>query len=206
MSWVYLLKDRGHIFYVLKSFITEIKNQFDVTPKCLRTDNTLKFVHSKVESYYASLVIIHQTIYPHTSQQNGITEKFVQTQTYIRCYSHHHVPHAGSKHLWTDAVLTATYLMNKMSSTPLGGEVPLQHLRPDTNLFTLTPRVFRCLTFIQDLSIVKKVDDYGKYMEIEMVDEAKPNELLRQIVEKVDIISMQSQKSSLNEIFISMVS
>ena len=30
VSWVYLFKDCGHIFDVLKSFITEIKNQFDI--------------------------------------------------------------------------------------------------------------------------------------------------------------------------------
>ena len=74
VSWVYLLKDRSHIYNVLKTFITEIKNQFDVTPKCLYTDNALEFVQSKVESYYASLGIIHQTTCPHTSQQNGVAE------------------------------------------------------------------------------------------------------------------------------------
>ena len=67
MSWAYLLKDRSHIFDVLKNFITEIKNQFGVTPKCLRTDNTLEFIQSSVQSYYASLDIIHQTTCPRTS-------------------------------------------------------------------------------------------------------------------------------------------
>ena len=75
MSWVYLLKDCGHIYDVLKTFITEIKNQFDVTSKCLRTDNALEFVQSKVESYCASLGIIHQITCPHTFQQNGVAER-----------------------------------------------------------------------------------------------------------------------------------
>ena len=56
------------MFDVLKTFITEIKNQFDVTPKCLRTDNALEFVQSSVQSYCASLSIIHQTTCPHTSR------------------------------------------------------------------------------------------------------------------------------------------
>ena len=43
-SWVYLLKDRGHIYKVLKTFLSEIKNQFDVTPKFLCTGNALEFV------------------------------------------------------------------------------------------------------------------------------------------------------------------
>ena len=44
MSWVYLLKDRGHVYDVLRTFLTEIKNQFAITPKILRTDNALEFV------------------------------------------------------------------------------------------------------------------------------------------------------------------
>ena len=142
VSWIYLLKNRGHIYDVLKSFITEIKNQFDVISKCLRTDNVLEFVQFRVESYCVSLGVIHQTICFHTSQQNKIAERkyrHILDVTYI-IMTHVEV----SKHLWSDAVLTAT----------LGGEVLLQHLRPlDTNLFTLTFRVFRCLVFIQDLSL-----------------------------------------------------
>ena len=68
VSWVYLLKDRSHIYDVLESFITEIKNQFDVTLKYLRTDNALEFVQSRIESYCASLGIIYQITCAHTSQ------------------------------------------------------------------------------------------------------------------------------------------
>ena len=46
--WVYLLKDRSHVIDVLKIFINEIKNQFAVTPKCLRMDNALEFVQSSI--------------------------------------------------------------------------------------------------------------------------------------------------------------
>ena len=75
VSWVYLLKDRGHVYYVLRTFLAEIKNQFNVTPKILRTDNALEFVQSKIASHCASLGIIHQTSCPHTSQQNGVAER-----------------------------------------------------------------------------------------------------------------------------------
>ena len=56
------------------------------------------------------------------------------------------------KFLWTDAVLTIIYLINRMPSTPLGGEVPIRHLRPNTELFPLSPKVFGCVAFVQDLS------------------------------------------------------
>ena len=150
MSWIYLLKDRGHIYDVLRTFITEIKNQFAITSKNLRTNNALEFVQSKIASYCASLGIIHQTSCPHIFQQNGVAERKYRhildvTRTIML---HMHVP----KYLWSDAVLTATYLINRMHSAPLGDEVPLRRLKPDTHLFTLPPQVFWCVTFVQDLS------------------------------------------------------
>ena len=118
------------MFDVLKTFITEIKNKFDVTPKCLGTNNTLEFVQSSVQSYCASLGIIHHTTCPHTTPQNEVTERKHRhildvTRTLML---HMNVP----KFLWFDAVLTVTYLINRMSCIPLGGEVPIRHLRPVT--------------------------------------------------------------------------
>ena len=54
-----MLKDRGHIYDVLKTFLSEIKYQFDITPKFLRTDNALEFVQTKIASFCASLGIIY---------------------------------------------------------------------------------------------------------------------------------------------------
>ena len=54
-------------------------------------------------------------------------------------------------YLWSDAVLTASYLINRMSA-PLGGEVSLRCLQSEKELFSLPPRVFECIAFVQDLS------------------------------------------------------
>ena len=54
-----MLKDRGHIYDVFKTFLSEIKNQYNVTLKFLRTDNALEFVQTKIASFCASLGIIH---------------------------------------------------------------------------------------------------------------------------------------------------
>ena len=48
--------------------------------------------------------------------------------------------------------MTATYLQNRLLSTPLGGAIPLHHLSPTSSLFSLPPRVFGCVTFVQDHS------------------------------------------------------
>lgn len=74
-SWVYLLKDRSQVLDVLKNFINEIKNQFDVIPKCLHMDIALEFVQTSVQSYCISLGILHQTTCPHTSQHSSVAER-----------------------------------------------------------------------------------------------------------------------------------
>ena len=150
VSWVYLLKDRHHVFDIVKKFFTEIINQFSVTLKNFQTDNTLEFVQKDVESYCASSGIIHQTTCLHTSQQNRVAERKHKhildvTRTVILQMN---VP----KSLWSDAVLTATHFINRMPSAPLGGEIPLRRLCPQRELFSLPPKVFGCVAYVQDLS------------------------------------------------------
>ena len=56
------------------------------------------------------------------------------------------------QYLWCDAVLTATYLVNRLPSAALGGAIPLQRLTPAADIFSLPPRVFGCTAFVQDHS------------------------------------------------------
>ena len=56
------------------------------------------------------------------------------------------VPH----YLWSDALLTSAYLLNRLPSSPLGGEVPLHRLHPERELFALPPRVFGCVAYVHD--------------------------------------------------------
>ena len=55
-----------------------------------------------------------------------------------------------SKYLWSNAVLTTTYLINRMPSTPLGREIPLRRLYPNQEPFTLPRKVFGCVDFVQN--------------------------------------------------------
>ena len=48
--------------------------------------------------------------------------------------------------------MTATYLQNRLPSAPLGGAIPLHRLLPTSSLFSLPPRFFRCVAFVQDHS------------------------------------------------------
>ena len=73
-----------------------------------------------------------------------------QTQSPARHDSHslgrNGVPHF----LWSGVLIASTYLLNRLPSSPLDGEVPLCHLHHDRDLFALHPHVFGCVAFIQD--------------------------------------------------------
>lgn len=58
--------------------------------------------------------------------------------------------------------------------------------------------------FIKNLDMVRNFDDYGKYIEVQLKDDFTVNDLLEEIIPKVQLTKMQSQRSSLNEIFISL--
>ncbi|KAK4402403.1 Retrovirus-related Pol polyprotein from transposon RE1 [Sesamum angolense] len=68
MTWVYLLKDRSQVPTIITSFYNEIKTQFSVNIRILRTDNVLEFVQKTVSNFCDSNGILHQTSCPYTSQ------------------------------------------------------------------------------------------------------------------------------------------
>ena len=55
------------------------------------------------------------------------------------------------KHFWGDAVLTVCHLINRMPSVVLNHESPFSVLYPERTPFSLTPRVFGCVSFIHVL-------------------------------------------------------
>ena len=56
--------------------------------------------------------------------------------------------------------------------------------------------------FIKSSPMIKKYDYYGSYAEVQLNETYTANDLLKSLLDKVQIIQMRSQSSSLNEIFI----
>ena len=91
--------------------------------------------------------IVHQTSCPRTFQQNDVAERKYRhlldvTRTLMAQMK---VP----QQLWTDAVLTACHLINRMPSS-VHGNISHCLLFPQKPLFSLPPKVFRCVCFVQD--------------------------------------------------------
>ena len=60
------------------------------------------------------------------------------------------------KHYWGDAILVATYLINRMPLRPLNFKSPLEVLQGKTT-YTVPPKVFGCVCFVHDRT-AKKLD------------------------------------------------
>ncbi|GJS31762.1 putative RNA-directed DNA polymerase [Tanacetum coccineum] len=142
--WVYLLKSKDEVFGYFVEFVNLIANQFLKRIKTIRSDNGTEFINNKMEQFLKEKGIIHQTSCAYTPQQNGIAER-----------KHRHLLNVARSLLfqgniplcfWTDCILTATYLINRLPSSVLAGRSPFSMLYGrEPSLSHL--RCFGCLCF-----------------------------------------------------------
>lgn len=104
-------------------FINLVETQFSSKVKTICSDNGPEFTMAK---YYLDKEIIHQTSCVSTPQQNGVAER-----------KHRHLLNVAqallfqanlSKKFWGDAILTATYLINRTPTPRLNGKTPYELL------------------------------------------------------------------------------
>jgi hypothetical protein len=99
---------------------------------------------SPLEAYFSEQGIIHQTTCVDTPQQDGIAERknrhLLKVTRSLMLDTH--VP----KSYWGDALLTATYLINRMPSQVLDFKTPLEVLSPPLySAKGVSPKVFGCV-------------------------------------------------------------
>ena len=95
--------------------------------------------------YLSSQGIIHQTSYVGTPQQNGVAERknrdlLEKTRSFM---IYMNVP----KKFWSFAILTATYLINRLPSPVLGFKSPYEVLK-DRKIDLTHLKVFGCVCFV----------------------------------------------------------
>ena len=89
------------------------------------------FIHFCL-NFFDDHCIIHQSSCPHTPQQNGVAKRKMRHLLEVThdLKFHMHVP----KSYWSDAILTACHLINRIPSTVLGGQIPYTVLFPVMHL------------------------------------------------------------------------
>lgn len=147
MTWMYLMRHKDEVFECFKDFCAYVKTQFKVQVQMIRTDNGTEYVNRRLGEFLSDQGILHQTSCPDTPPQNGVAERknrhilevarsIMYTMNVPKC-------------LWGEAVLTATYLINRTPSMILGMKSPCELLLGE-NKFSVPPKVFGCTCFVRD--------------------------------------------------------
>ena len=114
-----------------------IRTQFGTEIKILWSNNGNEYNNSGLNPYLASNDIIHQTSCIDTPQQNGVVER----------KNRHLLDVARSmlfsmnvpKTYWEHVVLTASYLINHLSTRVLDKKSSLEVLSTSSSLFSISP-------------------------------------------------------------------
>ena len=110
-------------------------------------DNGTEYVNKQFEEYLSSFGIIHQTSCLGTSQQNGLAKRKNRHLLEItRCIM---IAMNVPKYLWSEAMMTAAYLMNRMPSRVLNNKTPIECLTGETT-YVVPPKVSGCVCFVRD--------------------------------------------------------
>ncbi|CAN1815372.1 Retrovirus-related Pol polyprotein from transposon TNT 1-94, partial [Linum perenne] len=151
MTWTFLMKDKSETAHLFQHFYTMIDAQFHTRIQVLKTDNAKDYFNSILGSFLTEKGIVHASSCVETPQQNGIAERKNRHLLEVAraCMFTHNVP----QYLWGEAVLTATYLINRMPSKPLGYQTPRhillqQYPHISSFLSDLPPRIFGCTAFV----------------------------------------------------------
>ncbi|KAJ0470227.1 putative RNA-directed DNA polymerase [Helianthus annuus] len=151
--WCYLLKTKMDVFENIEIFYELVLTQFKKKIKIIRSDNGTEFVNNKMDIFCKTKGILHQTSCAYTPQQNGVVER-----------KHRHLLNLARSLLfqsgvplsfWSDCILTAVYLINRLPSSVLLGKSPYEIMFGFKPSFAHL-RVFGCLCFSTVLNDLDK--------------------------------------------------
>jgi len=140
-TWIYLLWHKSEAFQRFLDFQNIVERMFDRKIVAMQTDWGGEY--QKLNSFFQRIGISHHVSCPYAHQQNGSAKR-----------KHRHIVEVGLSLLthasmplkfWDEALITATYLINRLPSKVINNETPLERLhnqQPDyTMLRTLVVRV-----------------------------------------------------------------
>jgi len=145
-SWIYLMHNKSETTTHLTNFINFVENQFETKVKVIRSDNGHEF---KMNEFFSSKGIIHQTNYVETPEQNGIAER-----------KHQHLLNVTrallfqskiSTHFWSYALTHAAFLINITPTPFLQNSTPYEKLYDDSYNFK-NLKIFGCMFYMQTIS------------------------------------------------------
>ncbi|KAL6342501.1 hypothetical protein AAG906_012094 [Vitis piasezkii] len=115
MTWLCLMKTKDEANLLFQKFHKMIETQYNAKVRVLRSDNGGEYQSSDLQKYLEGHDIIHQTTYSNTPQQNGVVRaSLIAAKTPIS--------------YWGEAITSAVYLINRVPSSSINFQTPLQAL------------------------------------------------------------------------------
>ena len=140
----------------IQNVVTLIKNQFQTTIKCIRSNNGPEFLQN---DFFSSKGILHQTSCVYTPQQNGRVER-----------KHQHILNVARalmfqsnipKHFWSYAIKHVVFLINRVPSPVIKNKTPFELLYQEPPDFSMI-KIFGCLCYASTNSPRQKFDVRSK--------------------------------------------
>ncbi|KAJ7961715.1 Retrovirus-related Pol polyprotein from transposon TNT 1-94 [Quillaja saponaria] len=119
-TWVYLLRAKNEVFTCFQMFHKLVCTQFDCKVKILRSDNGTEYTEAERKNRHLL----------------EVARSLMFTMNVPKAY-------------WGDAVLSAAYLINRMSLRTLDFNTPLDVLQGNCS-FVVPPKVFGCVCFVHE--------------------------------------------------------
>ena len=141
-TWVYMLRNKKDVSTVFPAFIKLVSTQFDMKIKAIRSDNAPELAFTELIKEHG---MIHYSSCAYTPQQNSVVER-----------KHQHLLNVARSLLfqsnvplqyWSDCVLTAVFLINRLPSPLLQNKSPYELILkklPDYSLL----KSFGCLCYV----------------------------------------------------------
>jgi Integrase core domain/GAG-pre-integrase domain/gag-polypeptide of LTR copia-type len=130
---IFLIKSKSEVASIFLIYHKMIQTQYGATIKILRTDNGREYLSSDLQKYLELYGIRSQTSCPYTLQQNGVAER--KNRHILEVTRSLLIGMNVPKYLWSEAMLSAVYLINRMTTDILNGKTPLQIVDPKSVLF-----------------------------------------------------------------------
>nr|GEU95559.1 ribonuclease H-like domain, reverse transcriptase, RNA-dependent DNA polymerase [Tanacetum cinerariifolium] len=133
--WAFFLGTKDETFYILKDFITLIENHLNKKIKAIRCDNGTEFQNAKLIALCREKGIKRDYSNARTPQQNGFAER--KNRTLIEASRSMLADSKLPTMIWTEAVSTACYVLNRVSITNPHNKTPYELLSGKGKLMTV---------------------------------------------------------------------
>ena len=147
-----LLKEKSKVESVFQNFYNMVLTQFQEKIKIVRSDNGKEYLNKILGKFFLEKGIVHQSSCKDTPQQNGVTErknKHLLEVARALLFSKN-----ITKDLWGEAILTATYLINRMPSRILNFQILSNFFKTLYPISRLTSKIplkdFGCIAFVHN--------------------------------------------------------